>query len=119
MNIFGANLSIILPDPRDWDVIKARPQETAATLDGGAVISAWPKSIEGATVEYAQFLTEAKYQELRALDEHATIATWTVAAPDGCSYEASVDIKSAPRIYRYQQPYRDVAMAITIIRRLS
>ena len=118
MNIFGSTLSVNLPDPRDWDVIKNRPQETAATLDGGAVISAWPKSVEGATIEYTQFITETKYQELRAIDEHATIATWTVTAPDGDSYEAVIDIKSAPRIYRYRQPYRDLSMTITIIRRL-
>jgi hypothetical protein len=119
VRIAGAGISVELPDPRDWDVVKDRPQEIAATLDGGAVISAWPKSVEGSTVAYSQVISEALYQELRALDEHATQTTWTVNAPDGDQYEAVINVASAPRVFRYGRACRDLNMNITVVRRIS
>lgn len=116
-SISGAGLSVSLPDPRDWDVRKDRPQENASTLAGGAVISSWAKSLEGARIEYSQAVTEAVYQSLVALDQHATQTTWTVEGPDGCIYLATIDIKSAARIYRYSLPYRELRMEITVVRR--
>jgi hypothetical protein len=119
VRIAGAGLSVELPDPRDWDVVKDRPQETAATLDGGAVISAWSKSVEGASIAYSQVISESLYQVLRDLDEHATQTTWTVNAPDGDQYEAVINVTSATRIYRYGRACRDLAMTITVVRRIN
>lgn len=118
ITISGAGLTLHFPDPRDWDVRKARAQEIASTLSGGAVVSAWPKSLEGAVVEYSQIVTEAVYQSLAALDQHATQTSWTISAPDGATYLATIDIKSAARIYRFSQPHRELSMTITILRRL-
>ncbi len=119
MRISGIGLTVELPDPRDWDTSKDRPQEAATTLDGGSVVSAWPKSVEGATVSYSQIISEALYQDLRAIDEHATQTTWTINAPDGDQYEAVINVTSAPRTYRYGRACRDLAMTITVVRRIN
>ena len=104
-----------LPDPIDWDVIKARPQEVASTLDGGAVVSSWAKVLEGATIQYRQWITEAQYQAIRNLDRHATITEWTVTGPDGDAYTATIDITAAVRRYKQGVQGRDLAMNITVI----
>lgn len=118
ISIYSGTTCVQLPDPQDWDAVKQRPQEVAATLDGGAVISSWVKSLEGATIEYRQWVTEAKYAEIKALDRHATITQWTVAGPDGDSYTATIDITSATRRYRQGLQGRDLTMAITIVEAL-
>jgi hypothetical protein len=115
LTITGTAVSISLPDPIDWDVRRERPQEAARTLDGGSVISTWPKSDEGATAEYKQIITEAQYQALRVADEHATITSWTVGTPSGAIYTATIDVTSAVRTMKNRAPAREVTMKITMI----
>ena len=115
ISISSGSTYCTLPDPQDWDIIKARPQEIASTLDGGSVVSTWAKSLEGAVISYRQWLTEAQYTAIKALDQHATITQWTVTGPDGDSYTASIDITSATRRYKSGIPGRDLVMNITVI----
>jgi hypothetical protein len=118
ISINSGATSVSLPDPQDWDVIKPRAQEIASTLDGGAVVSSWAKSLEGAAIEYLQWITEAQYLAVKALDEHATITEWTVAGPDGDVYTATIDIKSAVRRYKNGIKGRDLSMTITVVEAL-
>lgn len=118
MIIAGAGLAVSLPDNAGFEALRDRPQEIASTLDGGAVISAWPKSIQGAQIDYRGWLTEEKYRDLLALDRHATQTEWTLSAPNGHSYAITLDLGSCPYRSKFGHQGRDINLKITVIREL-
>lgn len=104
-----------LPAPEQWLVYAERPSESALTLAGTTVHSFWPTSVTSATPEYRQAITDAKFQKLLTLVNHATVTSWMLLA-EARVFEVGLFFNGTPeRFYRGTELYWRVSMTFKIV----
>ena len=77
--------------PGEINPTRPRGQKITTTLDGGAAVTTWKKNNAGATQSVQLTVSEAKYRQLLAIVNHATVYEWVVLC-DGRRYICAIDI---------------------------
>lgn len=79
--------------PGEINPTRPRGQKITTTLDGGAAVTTWKKNNAGATQSVQLTVSEAKYRQLLAIVNHATVYEWLVFC-EGRRYLCTIDIDS-------------------------
>ncbi len=106
--------AVSVPASRQWALLIPRLGESSVALAGNAVHSVLAKDVSNAAPVYSQIVTEAEYQSLRLLDEHATQTSWMLSA-QGRAFEIIMDITKADIVYRQGVQKRDIEIKIKIV----
>ncbi len=94
--------------------VRARSQKITTTLDGGAAVTTWAKNNAGATQSVQLTISEAAYQKLLAIVDHATVFEWLVLS-DGRRYLATVDIEAPVDVYIASLQYKQLSVIFVIV----
>lgn len=114
----AATYSVELPAPQQWTMIPERPKDSSMSISGAMVHTLWPADITTCKPKYKQTITEAQYNALMAIYQHATVTTWMLAI-EGRLFEIGIGTPSGDRVMRGSRVMRDVEFPVSIVREVS
>ncbi len=109
-----ASFSLSLPYGDGIDLGKARPLSISTNLDGTSTITSWENSMEGHQITTSVDITQAKYDVLKSIVDHATVYEW-VAMFYNRTFLVVIDILSEKPVTRYNKLFWRVTVRMTIV----
>lgn len=106
--------SVSLPHGDGIDLGKARPVSVSSNLDGSSTVTAWNKSIEGHQVTTTVDISQAKYDVLKSIVDHATVFEW-VAMFFNRTFTVVIDVLSERPVQRWGANYWRCSVRFTIV----